>query len=55
MTIQKKHENCGACDRMAREAERTAKSMNQDAWISEDGTSVDPRKHWVRYEKEPSC
>ena len=39
MTIEKRHDDCETCDRMAREAERTAVELGRDSWVSEDGTS----------------
>ena len=55
MTIEKRHDDCSTCDRMAREAERTAVELGQDSWVSEDGPSADPCKHWAVYNREPSC
>lgn len=55
MSIEKRHDDCHTCDRMAREAERAAVELGRDSWVSEDGTSVDPCQHWAVYNREPSC
>ena len=52
MTIEKRHDDCPTCDRMAREAKRTAVELGRDSWVSEDGPNSDPRRHWAVYSRE---
>lgn len=50
--IDKNHDHCATCDWLGREAERTAKKLDRDAWISEEGTTDSPRLHWACYQAD---
>ena len=52
MSTDKRHDDCPTCDRMAREAGRTAVKLGRDSWVSEYGPNSDPRRHWAAYSRE---
>ena len=49
-TVTAAHHNCPVCERLAREAEETARRLGRDSWLSLD--ERDGVEHYASYESE---